>query len=150
MNRRAASAYSSLSNETAVSEASPLELIILVYKRLIENLREAQRAIESGTDAAPPAEKALDLIEKGLIAALDTEKGGEIAMNLAALYDWSMREILQARLKKNADMLTGVIEVFKSLESAWVEISAMRAAEGQAPVQPVQEPLADAPSLALR
>ncbi len=39
MNRRAASAYSSLSNETAVSEASALELIILDYKRLIENLR---------------------------------------------------------------------------------------------------------------
>ena len=150
MNRRAASAYASLSNETSVSEASPLDLIILVYRRLIENLREAQRSIESGSDATQPAEKALELIQKGLVAALDTEKGGEIAMNLAALYDWSMREILQARLKQNSEMLTGVIEVFKSLESAWVEISAMRAADSQAPSQPLKDSVVDAPSVALR
>ena len=150
MNHRAIDAYKTLSNETSVAEASPLELIILVYKRLIENLREAQHAIESGADAARPSEKALDLIEKGLVAALDTEKGGEIAMNLAALYDWSMREILQARLKKNSEMLSGVIEVFKSLESAWVEISAMRAADSQTPSQLFKDSVADAPSVALR
>ena len=141
MNRRAANAYKQVSNETSVSEASPLELIILVYKRLIENLREAQRAIELGADATPAAEKALDLIEKGLVAALDTKNGGDIAVNLAALYDWSMREILQARLKKNAELLTGVIEVFKSLESAWVEISAMRASEGTGSREAMSNPI---------
>ena len=150
MKRRAADAYKSVSNETSVSEASPLELIILVYKRLIENLREAQRAIEAGADANPAAEKALDLIDKGLVAALDIEKGGDIAVNLAALYDWSMREILQARLKKNAEMLTGVIEVFKSLESAWVEISAMRAIEGHPESNPVRESTVDSPLVAIR
>jgi flagellar protein FliS len=129
MNYRAANAYKKVSDQTAVSEATPLELIILVYKRLIDHLREAQQAIESGADSAVPTEKALDLIQKGLVASLDTDKGGEIATNLAALYEWSMREILQARLKKNSEILTGVVEVFKSLESAWVEISVMRAAD---------------------
>jgi hypothetical protein len=42
-------------------------------------------------------------------------------------------------------MLTGVIEVFKSLESAWVEISAMRAADSQAPSQPLKDSVADVP-----
>jgi flagellin-specific chaperone FliS len=33
---------------------------------------------------------------------------------------------LKARLKNNAEMLSGVIEVFRNLEAAWVEIHLMR------------------------
>ena len=60
------------------------------------------------------------------MAALDPDRGGDIAKNLAALYDWSTREILTARIKRSPEQLTGVIEVFKSLESAWEEIATMR------------------------
>ena len=127
MNHRVINAYKNVSNQTAVSEASPLELIVMVYKRLIENLRDAQSQIERGLDAEQSVAKALDLIEKGLMAALDPDRGGDIAKNLAALYDWSTREILTARIKRSPEQLTGVIEVFKSLESAWEEIATMRA-----------------------
>ena len=127
MNHRVINAYKNVSNQTAVSEASPLELIVMVYKRLIENLRDAQSQIEKGLDAEQTVAKALDLIEKGLMAALDPDRGGDIAKNLAALYDWSTREILTARIKRSPEQLTGVIEVFKSLESAWEEIATMRA-----------------------
>ena len=127
MNYRVINAYKNVSNQTAVSEASPLELIVMVYKRLIENLRDAQSQIEKGLDAEQSVAKALDLIEKGLMAALDPDRGGDIAKNLAALYDWSTREILTARIKRSPEQLTGVIEVFKSLESAWEEIATMRA-----------------------
>lgn len=127
MNHRVINAYKNVSNQTAVSEASPLELIVMVYKRLIENLRDAQSQIEKGLDAEQSVAKALDLIEKGLMAALDPDRGGDIAKNLAALYDWSTREILTARIKRSPEQLTGVIEVFKSLESAWEEIATMRA-----------------------
>ena len=65
------------------------------------------------------------------------EKGGEIAQNLAALYDWSLREILQARLKNNPLLLSGVIEVFKDLESAWAEIYTMRE-QGNSAVAPME------------
>ncbi|MFN4986835.1 MAG: flagellar export chaperone FliS [Burkholderiales bacterium] len=127
MNHRVINAYKNVSNQTAVSEASPLELIVMVYKRLIENLRDAQSQIEKGLDAEQSVAKALDLIEKGLMAALDPDRGGDIAKNLAALYDWSTREILTARIKRSPEQLTGVIEVFKGLESAWKEIATMRA-----------------------
>ena len=126
MNARAMKAYKNIAAQTAVTEASPVELIVLVYKRLLDNLRMAQKAMEEGKENAEYISRALDLIQKGLAAALDHEKGGEIAQNLAALYDWSLREILQARLKNNPLLLSGVIEVFKDLESAWAEIYAMR------------------------
>lgn len=129
MNARHMNAYKNIAIQTAVSEASPIDLILMVYRRLIDNLRLAQKAIESGQESAESVSKALDLIQKGLIAALDHERGGDIAINLAALYDWAIREILQARLKNNPVMLDGVIAVFKDLELAWEEIKSMRNAD---------------------
>ncbi|MBU3721147.1 MAG: flagellar export chaperone FliS [Burkholderiaceae bacterium] len=127
MNARNLNAYRNLAAQTAVSEASPLELIVLVYKRLIDNLRLAQKAMEEDKEDAEHISKSLDLIQKGLLAALDHDKGGEISKNLASLYDWAIREILKARLKRSPETLTGVIEVFRNLEAAWVEIHLMRA-----------------------
>ncbi len=111
MNARNLNAYRNLAAQTAVSEASPIELIVLVYKRLIDNLRLAQKAMEEGKENAEQISKALDLIQKGL---------------LAALYDWAIREILKSRLKNSPEILSGVIEVFRNLEAAWVEIHLMR------------------------
>jgi flagellin-specific chaperone FliS len=48
MNARAMKAYKNIAAQTAVSEASPVELIVLVYKRLLDNLRMAQKAMEEG------------------------------------------------------------------------------------------------------
>ncbi len=126
MNARNLNAYRNLAAQTAVAEASPIELIVLVYKRLIDNLRLAQKAMEENREDAEYISKSMDLIQKGLLAALDHEKGGEIAKNLASLYDWSIREILKARLRRSPEILTGVIEVIRNLEAAWVEIHLMR------------------------
>jgi len=130
MNSRALSAYKELSAHTSITEASPVELIILMYKSVIDHLRLTQQAIERGDESADHVSKCLDLIQKGLMAALDYEKGGEIAKNLGSLYDWAIREILTSRLKNNPETLTAVIEVFKNLESAWVEIHMIRVSEG--------------------
>jgi len=130
MNSRALSAYKELSAHTSITEASPVELIILMYKSVIDHLRLTQQAIERGNESADHVSKCLDLIQKGLMAALDYEKGGEIAKNLGSLYDWAIREILTSRLKNNPETLTAVIEVFKNLESAWVEIYMIRVSEG--------------------
>ncbi len=126
MNARALNAYKNVDTQTAITEASPIELIVLVYARLIDNLRMAQKAMEEGKETAEYVGKSIDLIQQGLAAALDTDKGGDIAANLGALYDWSIREILKARIKNNPAMLSGVIEVFRNLESAWAEIHLMR------------------------
>ena len=129
MNSRAITAYKELSAHTSISEASPIELIILMYRSVLDHLKLAQQAIESGKESADHVSKCLDLIQKGLVAALDYEKGGEIAKNLGSLYDWAIREILTARLKNSPETLTAVIEVFRNIESAWVEVHLIRAAE---------------------
>lgn len=121
MINRAARSYRDLQAETDVRAATPGELIVLVYDRILSHLREASRLISENQDSGPPVQKAVDLITDGLVAALDTEKGGEIAHNLAALYDWALRTILRARIRRDVAMMQDVINVVAMLREAWVE-----------------------------
>jgi hypothetical protein len=52
---------------------------------------------------------------------LDKEKGGEIAQNLAFIYDWAGKEIIRARLRRDPEMIQGVINAFVPLAEAWLE-----------------------------
>ena len=124
MINRAHRSYHNLQAETAVRAATPGELIVLVYDRILDHLRDSARLVGEAQDCAVPVQKALDLIGEGLIAALDREHGGEIVDNLAGLYDWAMRTILRARIRKDPAMLQDVINVLTPLREAWVEANA--------------------------
>jgi flagellar protein FliS len=105
------------------SEKSPVDLVLILYTRLLDTLRTAHKQIDEGTDSESSVSYAIELIQNGLVKSLDKENGGEIANNLAALYEWSIREIFNAKQKKRADLLNAVIEVFTDLNGAWAEIS---------------------------
>jgi flagellar biosynthetic protein FliS len=74
-----------------------------------------------GTDSSESLTKAVDLITTGLEACLDKAQGGEIAENLAVIYDWANREIMLARLRRDPKMLQGVINAMQPLAEAWRE-----------------------------
>jgi flagellar biosynthetic protein FliS len=74
-----------------------------------------------GTDSSESLTKAVDLITTGLEACLDKAQGGEIAENLAVIYEWANREIMMARLRRDPQMLQGVINAMQPLAEAWRE-----------------------------
>lgn len=119
---RGLSAYQQVANQTSVATASPVDLILLVYGKVLDQLIALRLAIETKQDSTQVSERLLDLIEKGLVAALDRKSGGAIADNLASLYDWSTRQILLARVRSDGQIVGEVIEVFRNLESAWQQI----------------------------
>jgi flagellin-specific chaperone FliS len=75
----------------------------------------------AGEDSSESFTKAIDLITTGLESCLDKEKGGEIAQNLAFIYDWAGKEIIRARLRRDPEMIQGVINAFVPLAEAWFE-----------------------------
>jgi flagellar protein FliS len=75
----------------------------------------------AGEDSSESFTKAIDLITTGLESCLDKEKGGEIAQNLAFIYDWAGKEIIRARLRRDPEMIQGVINAFVPLAEAWME-----------------------------
>jgi len=114
--------YSNHQNETDVSTANSNELIILVYERILENLRIGKREIEAGEYGINYFARATELINLGLLTSLNHEKGGEIAANLDKIYRWALQEINLARVEKSAPRVGEVINTFTTLYDAWSAI----------------------------
>ena len=121
MTTRSHRAYAATQRETSVSSAKPVELVAMVYQRLLDHLQTGKAQMAAGEDSSESFTKAIDLITTGLESCLDKEKGGEIAQNLALIYDWAGKEIIRARLRRDPEMIQGVINAFVPLAEAWLE-----------------------------
>jgi flagellar protein FliS len=121
MSTRSHRAYAAAQRETSVSSARPVDLIVMVYQRLLDHLFTGMHLMNEGSDSAESLTKAIDLITTGLESCLDKEKGGEIAQNLALIYDWAGKEIIRARIRRDPEMIQGVINAFVPLAEAWLE-----------------------------
>ena len=121
MTTRSHRAYADTQRETSVSSANPAELVAMVYQRLLDHLHTGKLQMSEGADSSESFTKAIALITTGLESCLDKEKGGEIAQNLAFIYDWAGKEIIRARLRRDPEMIQGVINAFVPLAEAWLE-----------------------------
>ena len=137
MTMRSHRAYAATQRETGVSSARPIDLVVMVYARLLDHLRSAQLQMAEGTDASESLTKAVELITTGLEACLDKAQGGEIAENLAVIYDWANREILLARLRRDSEKLQGVINALQPLSEAWREHAGLTNGQAEAANQPL-------------
>jgi flagellar protein FliS len=119
MSQRGRQVYEVTQRETSVAIASPAELVVMAYSRMMEHLRLAIEGLQRGDDVAEPVGKALDLITDGLQSCLDRERGGEVAANLDTLYNWACAEILRGRLRRDPQCLQNVINVLAPVAQAW-------------------------------
>jgi flagellar protein FliS len=136
MKSRGLAGYKEVSNVSAASEASPAELINLVFDRVLDSLKQAVHQIESGKGCQESSQRAIDLITQGLQASLDFERGGDISRNLASLYEWSVRQIIMARSKNNAALLDAVIAVMTDLQDGWRSVVQTETGYRRAPTVP--------------
>jgi len=123
MNTRAAKMYAENNTHTSVFSADSGQIIILVYDRIFDHLKVAKLALENGQYAIEPFTKAHDLIQQGLLACLDYENGGDVAQSLGAVYEWALREILNARLTKSPAKVQEVLDVLAPLYEAWLALA---------------------------
>jgi flagellar protein FliS len=125
---RAARAYQSVGQHTAVMAGDPIDLVIMLYEKLLQRLREVRQSLERG-DIGGRGEacgKAIELVEKGLIGCLDMSQGGAIAVQLKAQYARWMTMILRCNMAADPALL-GVLEnEVKDILSAWQELKAQR------------------------
>jgi hypothetical protein len=63
-----------------------------------------------------------------LRASLNMEAGGEIAANLADLYDYASRQLVRANIANKPEMLDEVGTLLRQIRSAWIQIPAQQAA----------------------
>ena len=137
MTMRSHRAYAATQRETGVSSARPIDLVVMVYERLLDHLRSAQLQMAEGSDSSDSLSKAVELITTGLEACLDRVQGGEIAENLAVIYDWANREILLSSLRRDSEKLQGVINALQPLSEAWREHAGLTNDQTEAANQPL-------------
>ncbi|GHC32951.1 flagellar protein FliS [Aidingimonas halophila] len=121
---RGAGAYARVGVESGVMSASPHQLIVMLFDGALASIRAAKLHMENGNtqEKGKSISKALDIVNNGLRAVLDGEKGGEIAANLDALYDYVARQLLQANLHNDVEKIDEAVRVLDDIGSAWRDI----------------------------
>ncbi|WP_263768680.1 flagellar export chaperone FliS [Propionivibrio soli] len=117
-------AYNKVSLETSVANASPHQLIVLLFEGARQAIIIARAGIEAGDTPrkGTAITKAIDIILNGLRASLNLEEGGNIAQNLYALYDYMARRLLHANLTNDKAALDEVLKLLSEIHEAWVAI----------------------------
>ena len=123
MNARAAMRYATNDVETGVHSSNSQQLIVLLYERLFDHLKIGKKELENGRYGIESFTKATELIQQGLLACLDYKDGAEVAQNLGAIYEWSLREIINARVTKSPEKIQEVLDVLTPLYEAWISLA---------------------------
>jgi flagellar protein FliS len=122
---RSASAYKRASIDASVDMADPHQLVNLLFEAMNRNLGAAKLHMQSGDIAGKCKQigAAMRILEEGLIAPLDMEKGGELAANLKSLYEYCVRRLIVANAKNDAEALDEVARLIAPVANGWKQIN---------------------------
>lgn len=121
---RSANSYRTVGLETSVAGASPHQLVSLLFDALQQSLAAAKGAILNGDIPAKARaiSRAVRILEEGLKAGLDADRGGDLAANLRSLYDFCIFRITEANLRNDAAMVDEVIRLIHPVSDGWNQI----------------------------
>lgn len=122
--------------EVEVLSLSPARRLLLLYTHLLSALRQGHAAIAANRPGERVARlgRAHAILEE-LLYTLDYEQGGDLAVQLGALYECFMEEVLRASRTPDADRLQRVITNLAELHAAFA--AAAEQVEAQEPALPV-------------
>lgn len=116
--------YRNIENQSRVEGASPHKLIEILFEELLRAVDATKIAMERG-DIARQADRqarALSILQ-ALDASLDVERGGEIAVNLSAIYRQGRKLIATGTREKRPDMIERAREMLAEIAVAWNQIA---------------------------
>jgi flagellar protein FliS len=115
-----AAAYDELANKSIVMGASSHGLVALLFQEFDSSLQAAEFYADQD-DVASMREKIgkASKILGGLQGSIDVDKGGEIAANLAELYRFCIRELLNANTNADKKIITSVRNLIAPIKQAW-------------------------------
>ena len=109
--------------KTAVTTATAMELVLMVYDECIRSLEKAEEAFKIETPDR------IEMIGNNLLRAQDTitelslsldlDRGGEISENLSRLYDFMTHHLSQANIRQELKPILEVKELMVDLREAW-------------------------------
>ncbi len=107
--------------DTAVQTASRPQLVVMLYQRLVRDIRDARSALHAGERyrAHTAIVHAQDIVS-ALQSALD-HSVWDGAARLDAIYDWVQKLLLDANVRCRAEALDEALRVVEPLADAWAQ-----------------------------
>ena len=104
--------------QAQIGSAGPLRIVVLLYEGALQFSRQALEKFDEPALRGHALGRAHRIISE-LFAALDHEKGEEIAANLDALYGFLLDALTRATVNGERRALKDAIDVLKALLPAW-------------------------------
>jgi flagellar protein FliS len=127
-----AAQYRAVRSHGLVADASPTRLVQVMFEHILSYLATARGCIARVRDDRPLNEvlakvtaisKANALLAQ-LNATLDMERGGQVAQNLRALYEYMMNRLTLANATNDAALIAEVASLVEKIKSGWDQIVA--------------------------
>lgn len=128
VNASGANAYAKISAESGAMSASPHQLITMLFDGAKTAIAMARHHMVCNDIVAKgnAISKAIDIVQNGLKAGLDADKGGpataELVANLSMVYDHVIQRLLYANLRNDPELLNEADRLLDNIGSAWREI----------------------------
>ncbi|MBN9663880.1 MAG: flagellar export chaperone FliS [Acidobacteria bacterium] len=108
--------------ESRVLSATPAGLIEILYEKALEHMASAQFHLRAGevVERGQAISKVQAIINE-LNHALDAKKGGEIAVNLQRLYEYSIVKLTEAHRFGSEAGLVEVERILQNMLDGWRE-----------------------------
>lgn len=118
-----------------------LHLVVLLYEQIIEDVRRAVAALESGDVERRTAEINHALLVIGqLQGTLNLDEGGEVARNLDRFYESLRRRVLEGQISASRKILEQQMLLVMEVREAWVEVERQSSVAAPLPTRDFTEP----------
>lgn len=121
---RSANIYRNVEMQTSVAEASPHQLVSMLFDAIFLSLNTAKNAIATGDIQAKGKAigRVIRLLEEGLKSGLDVVRGAELAQNLGVLYDYCMITAAEANAHNDVAKLDEIQNLLQPIADSWSQI----------------------------
>lgn len=110
-------------NKGSAEQATPYQLVALLFQKLLGNIATAKGAISQNNFDKKGTELSNAIAIIGVLeGSLDFEKGGEISNNLASLYTFCSEQLLIASTDNNIEKLEEIIQILLPIKAGWDSI----------------------------
>lgn len=112
--------YKQVGLQASIDAADPHRLIQMLMEGALEKIAKAKQFMmtKNTPEKGRHVSWAISIID-GLRLSLDKEKGGDIAQNLDALYDYMTRRLVLANVQNDATILDEVTSLLFEVKSGW-------------------------------
>lgn len=121
---RSANAYKRVAIDTSVSTASSHHMVTLLFDELLLSLASARHALKAGDISGKVRHvgKAMRILQEGLLATLDMERGGLLASQLKSLYEYCGVRLVSANARNDMAGLQEVTDLIAPIAESWKQI----------------------------